>query len=57
MHNQEHMTRLVLLTFLAGILIGLLMRRGRLASIGSWNGNKAVFGNWIFGIGNTLNVN
>lgn len=49
-------TRLVLLIFLAGIIVGLLLRRGGFGGIGAWNNNKVIFGNILVGFGNNLNT-
>jgi hypothetical protein len=50
-------TRLVLLVFVAGIIVGLLLRGSLFGGIGAWNNNKVVFGNFLIGFGNNLNTN
>lgn len=55
---KQGRTRLVLLVFMAGIIVGLLLRRGGLmGGIGAWNNNKVIFGNILVGFGNNLNTN
>ncbi|MCB9450546.1 MAG: hypothetical protein H6672_03855 [Anaerolineaceae bacterium] len=54
--DSHDKTRLVLLVFIAGIVVGLLLRGNLLGGIGAWNNNKVVFGNFLIGFGNNIHT-